>query len=147
MLKLLKSTFRKLCLSACKKISFISNFFLRYCKDIANLLLWELWECLTIPIKIIALIYRKTSCIYALKGSTSLLTPFLRYCKEIENLLFWLLWACLAMIKILSTCRKLSRLSAGKKTTSSPMLFWRFAKSCKLLLLDTLGEPGYAHSK
>ena len=35
-----------------QKVKFISNFFfLRYCKDIANLLFWEIWEWLIIPIK------------------------------------------------------------------------------------------------
>ena len=32
------------------KMNSIHNFFLGYCKDIANLLLWVLWECLTMPI-------------------------------------------------------------------------------------------------
>ena len=36
---------------------------LRYCKDIANLLFWKLWECLTIPIKIIVSICSKLSCL------------------------------------------------------------------------------------
>ena len=63
---------------------------------IANLLLWELWECLTIPIKIILSICSKLSCLSACKKSTSSLNSFLRYCKEIANLLFWVIWACLA---------------------------------------------------
>ena len=43
---------RKLwCLSACKKSTSSLTYLLRYCKDITNLLLWELWECLTILIK------------------------------------------------------------------------------------------------
>ena len=33
-----------------QKMKFIPNFFLRFCKNIANLLLWVLWECLNIPI-------------------------------------------------------------------------------------------------
>ena len=50
--KILKLTCGKLwCLSSCKKINFISDFFLRYCQNIANLLFWELRDCLTIPIK------------------------------------------------------------------------------------------------
>ena len=76
--KMLVSTGKKLsCLSACKKklyqyfflkilqkyyssISFSSlDFFYKHCKDIGNLLFWKLWECLTIPIKIIVSICRK----------------------------------------------------------------------------------------
>ena len=34
------------------KMNSIHNFFLGYCKDIANLLHWVLWECLIIPITI-----------------------------------------------------------------------------------------------
>ena len=50
--KVLKWTCRRLwCLSTSKKSNSSLSSFLRYCKDIANLLLWELWECLTIPIK------------------------------------------------------------------------------------------------
>ena len=45
----------------------LSSFFLRYCKDIGNLLFWELWECLTIPIKIIVSICRKLSRLSACK--------------------------------------------------------------------------------
>ena len=78
-----------------QKINFISKLFLRYCEEIANLLFCELWECLIIPIKIIASICWKLSCLSACKKSTSLLTSFLKYCKEIENSLFWVLWACL----------------------------------------------------
>ena len=34
-----------------QNIYFISNFFFWYCKDIANMIFWELSQCLTIPIK------------------------------------------------------------------------------------------------
>ena len=47
--------------------------FLRYCKGIVNLLFWELWECLTIPIKIIVSLCSKLSCLSACKKSTSFL--------------------------------------------------------------------------
>ena len=50
-----------------QKINFISNFFLRYCKDTVNLLFWVLWECFTIPIKIIILICSMLSCSPACK--------------------------------------------------------------------------------
>ena len=95
--KVLKSTCRKLwCLSACKKSTSSLTSFLRYCKDIANLLFWELWECLTIPIKIIVSICSMLSCLSASKKSTSSFIYFLQYCREIANLLFWSICACLA---------------------------------------------------
>ena len=37
-------------LSACQKLPLFLTSFLRYCKDIENLLLWVIWECLIIPI-------------------------------------------------------------------------------------------------
>ena len=79
-----------------QKINFIFNLFLRYFKDIANLLFWKLWECLTIPIKIILSICSKLSCLSVCKKSTLSLDSFLRYCKEITNLLFWVIGTCLA---------------------------------------------------
>ena len=87
--KVLKSTCRKLwCLSACKKSNSSLTYFLRHCKDIANLPFWELWECLIIPIKIIVSICSKLSCLSACKKSiaSSSLTSFLRYCKKNSKL-------------------------------------------------------------
>ena len=50
--KVLKSTWSKLwCSSACKKSTSSLTFFFTYCKGIAKLLFWQLWECFTIPIK------------------------------------------------------------------------------------------------
>ena len=52
MLKVLKSTCKELWrFSACKKSTSSLTSFLRYCKDIADLLFRKLWECLNIPIK------------------------------------------------------------------------------------------------
>ena len=65
--------------------------FLRYCKNIANLLFLKIWDCLTIPIKITVSICSKFSCLSACKKSISSLTSFLRYCKEIANSLFWVI--------------------------------------------------------
>ena len=97
MQKVLKLTCRKFwCLSASKKSSSSLNSFLRYCKDIANLLFWELWECLTIPIKIIVSICSMLSCLSSCKKSTSSFIYFLGCCREIANLLFWSICTCLA---------------------------------------------------
>ena len=75
--KVLKSTCRKLwCLSACKKSTLSLTSILRYCKNITNLLFWELWECLTIPIKIIVSICSMLSCLSVCKKSTSSLICF-----------------------------------------------------------------------
>ena len=76
--KVLKQTFRKLwCLSACKK-SISSTSFLRYCKDIANSLFWDFWECLTIPIKIIISICSKLICVQKINFNTQFFLKILR---------------------------------------------------------------------
>ena len=50
--KLIVSTYRKTWFwSACKKSSSYLPSFLWFCKDIANLLFWVLWACLTTPTK------------------------------------------------------------------------------------------------
>ena len=157
---------------------------MRYCKDIVHLLFWKLWECLTIPIKIIVWICSNLLYLSAckkvpfithfflkiLQGNSKLVilsnlsmpghTPkmivyinlrkhltfmcrqkinyilhiFLElffYCKDIVNL-FWVLWTCLAMhtqsdtINLLETFAFICR---RKKSTSSPMLFWRLVDS------------------
>ena len=98
------------CLSACKKWTPSLPPFLRYCKDISNLLLLVLWECLILPInsvnvtlqemimpRILKSTYRKLLCLYECKISTSSLTSFMRYCKDIANLLFWEIWQCLTI--------------------------------------------------
>ena len=68
MLKVLKSSLKETrCLSACRKSTSSITFFSRYCYDIANLLFWELWKCLIIPIIFIASIWSKLSCLSACK--------------------------------------------------------------------------------
>ena len=52
-----------------------------------------------------------------------------RYCKLVVfGTLGLASYAHPKCIKILSSCRKLSGLYAGKKSTSSPMLLWRYCK-------------------
>ena len=47
---------------------------------------------------------------------------------------------------IQSVCRKVLCLSPGKKSASSPMLFWRYCKICKPIM-GNLDMPGYTHPK
>ena len=48
---------------------------------------------------------------------------------------------------ILTSCRKLPCLTAGKKSTSSPYFSGDTAKICQLIILSTLGMPDYGHPK
>ena len=121
---------------------------LRYCKDIANLLFWELWECLTIPNKTIVLICRKPSCSSACKKSTSSLTSFVRHCKEITNLLFWVfghVWPHTPKT-IVSIWRNFQCLSAGKKINFIRISLEILERHCELVILGTLGMLGFAHT-
>ena len=82
----------------CKqKIDFILPVFLeilqRYCKLVVLVTMGMFDHP---PSKMIALIYRKISCLSACKKSISSLIFFSKYCKEMADLLFWVIWACLA---------------------------------------------------
>ena len=70
-----------------QKINFISNFFLRYRKDIANLLLWELWERLTITIKNHSIDSQDTFMLISMEQINFITHCFTltRYYKEIED--------------------------------------------------------------
>ena len=70
--------------------------FLRYCKDVANLLLWDLRKCFSKPIINDSVTLKKnlmpkglksacSKCLSAWKKTTSPLTSFLRYCKDIAK--------------------------------------------------------------
>ena len=143
MSKVLKSTM--MFISHAKNQLYLLTSSLRYCKDIANLLFWELQECLIIPIKTIVFICRKPSSSSACKKSTSSPTSFVRYCKEIVKLLLWVIWACLVTWLctpkvILSTCRKRLCLSASKKATSSPKFSRDITKICKTSYFGYFGQ-------
>ena len=93
--KIIVSICRKLsCLYACHKSTSSLTFFLRYCKEKANLLFWVIWVCLATP-KVIGSIWRNLWCLSTSKKPTSFFLFSLRYCKDIANLLFWVLWASL----------------------------------------------------
>ena len=119
----------------------IYNFFFEILlKEIANLLFWELWECLINPTKIIASISSKLSHFSACKKSTSPLTSFLRYCKEIANLLFWVIWGWLATHTENDSIsfRKPLPLSVGKKSTSSSAFSFTCSKDIIVNLLFSI---------
>ena len=94
MTKVLKSNCRKLW-SLCKKSTSSLTSFLKYSKDIENLLFWQFWECLSISIRVLVSICSKPLYLSACKKSSPSLTSLFRYCKKIADWLFWLLWACL----------------------------------------------------
>ena len=74
------------------------------CKDIANLLIWVLWECLIMSIDNDSItLYQQLAGnidVYLCAKNQLHLTSFLRYCKYITNLLFWKLCECFLTIPI-----------------------------------------------
>ena len=120
--KVLKSTCRKLwCLSRCKKSTSSPTSLFRYCKNIVNLLFWELWEWLTVPIKIIVSICGKFSSLPACKKINVITHFFLKILKRSSKLV---ILGNLGMPghtskRLVSIWGNIWHLSAGKKSTSS----------------------------
>ena len=84
------------CLSAGKKSISSFTFSLRYYKNIANLLFWVLWVCLTLHIQWYYQLVEKF-CVHP-QAKNQLHSPcFFEDAAKIGKLLIWVLWACLAM--------------------------------------------------
>ena len=80
------------------------------------------------------------------KKLTSTLISFLRHCKDIANLLFSELWECLTII--VSTCSKLSCLSACKKINFITHFFLKILqRNSALFILGNLGISGCTNLK
>ena len=77
------------CLPACKNSISSFTFFLRYCREIANVSghTHQKWHFHS----------EEAFDNYQQGKINSSFTLSLRYCKDIIKLLFWVLWACLAM--------------------------------------------------
>ena len=83
---------KRLCLSACKNSTSSLTSFLKYYKEIANLLFRVIWKCLATHTKDDSINLRKfLMFICRQKKTTSFLVVFFTYCEDIENLLFWVL--------------------------------------------------------
>ena len=128
--KMLKLTCGKLwCLSACKKINFISLFFFEISGRHWKLAILRILEMLdNPPVKVILSICRKHAYLSACKKSTSPLTSFLRYCKKKQTYYFgYFGHTCLCTPKMrASNCRTFWCLSACQKQTSSFTSFLRY---------------------
>ena len=130
MLKVLKLTCGKFWyLSACKKLSSSLISFLIYCKDIANLLFWELWEWLIISIKNHSINLQETFVPMCMQQISFITHFFLKILKQIANLFFWAIWACLATPKMtVSIWRNFWCLSASRKPASFFPFSLRYCK-------------------
>ena len=142
---------RKLsCLPECKKSTSSITCFLRYCKEIANLLFWVIWASLATHLKWYYELKKPLMFICGQKINFILhvfLKILQRYCKLV----------ILGTLGIPGTHTQIVtnqfvekfRLFGGKKSTSSPHVFLEILQrcNCKLVILGTLGIPGYAHPK
>ena len=91
--------------------------FLKYCKDIVNLLFWKLWECLTIPIKIIVWICSKLLYLPACKKINFITHFFLKILQRNSKLVI-LGNLSIPGQMIVSIWGNICHLSAGKKSAS-----------------------------
>ena len=119
-----------------------------YCKDIANLLFWELWECWTIPIKNHSINLKETfmlTCTQKFK----LITLFsLWYCKKIANTIFWVNWACLVTHAQNDgiNFKKYLMFICRQKIDFVLQVFLEISQiNCKLVIFGTLVMPVYGH--
>ena len=130
--KMLKQICRKLWhLSASKKWTSYLTSFLRYCKDIGNLLLWELWECLTIFIRNHSINLQETFMLICMQKTIFIPNFFLKLLQRniklviLSNLVMPCLWC----------------LTAGKKSTT---LFTFHLDIAKILQTCSFGYFGHA---
>ena len=133
-----------------KKLTLSLNSFLRYCKEIANLLFWAIWVCFathahthTHTPKMIVSIWRNLW-----KNQLHPSRFPWDIAKVLQSCCFGYFWQSLLHTSklILSICWKLSSLFVGKVSASSTTFFGAIAKIWNLIL-GTLGMPGYAHLK
>ena len=127
---------------------------MKYCKDIANLILSVFWECLIMPSndsitlketlipKVLKSTCRKFWGLSACKNSTSSVTSFLRYCQDIVNLLFWKLWQCL-----INLLQAFMLICMQKTNLINHFLLKILQRNRKLVILGNLGIPGHRHLK
>ena len=84
---LIATTCWKVCLSAYKKSTSCLPSLLKYCKDIANLLFWELWAYMAMATKNYGIRFKETLILIFMQKK--FLSPL--SCQDIANLLLWVL--------------------------------------------------------
>ena len=147
--KVLKSSSRNLWWKSeyKKSTSFLTSF-LRYCKDIANLLFSELWECLTIPIKIKVSIYQKP---YSYRHEKiNFITHFFLKTLQKNSKFFGLGdldTSGYTHKMIVSIWRNFLAFICKIKLNFIVYVYDVLQRYCKLVILGTLGFPGIAHPK
>ena len=124
--------------------------FLSYFKDIANLLLWELWECLTISIKNHSIKLQETFMLIDGQKVNFVIHLFLKMLQRNSKLVILgnLGMADYAHLKWLYQFDEIFDVYLqAKNQLCSSRFSWDIAKYCKLVVLATLGMPSYTHPK
>ena len=120
---------------------------MRYCKDIAKLLFWGLWEYSAIPIKILLSTCSKLSCLSACQ-KINFITQFFKILQRNSKLVILGVWACLATqtLNYNSNLKKSLTVICKQKIKFILHVFPEILQRyCKLIALGTLGMPGYAN--
>ena len=125
-----------------QKINIISNLFLGYCKDIASLLFWELWERLTIPIKNDSINLQETFMLICTQQINVITHFFIKILQRNSKLvILGNLGTPRPPKKLASTWRNLWCLSARKKNQLHSFFFpWHIAKILQICCSGNFGQ-------
>ena len=125
-----------------KRSSSSFTFFLRYYKDVVNLLFWVLCACLATQNQSDTINLQKTFVFICRQKINFTTMLFWRYCKDIQTSYYGYFehtWLHTPKM-IVSTCRRLWCLSACQKYTSSIVFFLRYyiLKNAAIWLADSI---------
>ena len=144
MLKVLKSIYGKVwCLSACKSSTSSLTSFLRYCKDIANLLFSELWEWSTISIKNHSINLQETFMLVCMQQIKFIIHFFLKILQRNIKLVILGNWGIPRHSENDSINLKKSAFCKQKTNFILSIFLEILQRYCKFVILGTLGKPAY----
>ena len=109
-----------------QKIHFLAHFFSEDISKKWNLLFWIIWACLATHIKKDSINFKKLLMLICRQKINFILYAFFEILQTYHFRNFGYDWLRTPKV-ILSTCKKLSCLSTGKRSTLS-MFFWRYSK-------------------
>ena len=137
------------CLFACKISTASLTSFWPCRREIANLLFYVIWACVATNTSNKSINLKKASTFISRQKINFILQILERSCElaVFGTLVLWYFGTLPTPRLILSSCRKLLDLSAGKKSTSFPMLLWGYCKDMKTYFGYFRHMTGYTHPK
>ena len=127
-----------------KKLNFISNFFWDIVKTLQTCYIGNFENASPSPLKIIASSCSKLSCLSLSKKGNFITHFFFKILQR--RMLFWIIWACIAT----STWYDITNLKKPLKfiyKRDIKFILHVFFENCRVVILVTLGMPGYTHPK